>query len=38
MTVILESEDTNTEGFQRSDYDDQVDVRAHLRIALMNFK
>ena len=38
MTVILESEDTNTEGFQRSDYDDQVDLRAHLRSVFMNFK
>ena len=38
MTLIVESENTNTEGFQRSDYDDQVDLRAHLRFELMNFK
>ena len=38
MTAILKSGDTNTEELQRSDYDDQVDVRAHLRFVLMNFK
>ena len=37
VTAILESEDTNTEP-QRSDYDGQADLSAHLRFLFMNLR
>ena len=38
MTAILKSGDTNTEELQRSDYDDQADLSAHLRFITKNLE
>ena len=35
---ILKSGDSNTEELQRSDYDDQADLSAHLRFMFMNLR